>query len=251
PEVLAGLFLNHEKGERVNGLVEVEGVEDLDEVGNQGNVGNQNGNVVNENVQENVRNVLLNGNQIGCSYKEFLACNPKEYDDKGGVVVLTRWIEKMENVQEMSGCSVDQKVKYTAGSFAGKASFVLVMKCKSWKLSYGITSMVGGGYAVYTDRFYESAGLVPHLVTPESIKIERYVYVLAPHIRKMVVAIEPKTIQKAVQIFGALTDETVRNESIKKVEKRGNVGNLARIRMVGTIIRGLGLEMLLLLLQTM
>ncbi|GKB59692.1 hypothetical protein Tco_0915878, partial [Tanacetum coccineum] len=34
---------------------------------------------------------------------------------------------------------------------------------------------------------------------------------------------EPKTIQKAVQIYGALTDKAVRNGSIKKVEKRGNV----------------------------
>ncbi|GKE20076.1 hypothetical protein Tco_1431588 [Tanacetum coccineum] len=62
----------------------------LAQVGNQGNVGNPNGNVSNENIQENVRNVLVNGNQVGCSYKEFLACNPKEYDGKGGVVVLTR-----------------------------------------------------------------------------------------------------------------------------------------------------------------
>ncbi|GJZ81878.1 hypothetical protein Tco_0646872 [Tanacetum coccineum] len=57
-------------------------------VGNQENVGNQNGNVVNENVQENVGNVIVNGNRVGCSYKEFLACNPKEYNGKGGVVVL-------------------------------------------------------------------------------------------------------------------------------------------------------------------
>ncbi|GJW74988.1 hypothetical protein Tco_0134358 [Tanacetum coccineum] len=40
----------------------------------------------------------------------------------------------------------------------------------------------------------------------------------------MVTATEPKTIQKAVQIFGALTDEAVRNGSIKKVEKRGITG---------------------------
>ncbi|GJT27095.1 reverse transcriptase domain-containing protein [Tanacetum coccineum] len=93
----------------------------LAQVSNRGNVGNQNGNVVNENVQENVGNVIVNGNRVGCSYKEFLACNPKEYDGKGGVVVLTRWIEKMEYVHDMSGCSVDQKVKYTAGSFVGKA----------------------------------------------------------------------------------------------------------------------------------
>ncbi|GJZ63843.1 hypothetical protein Tco_0620264, partial [Tanacetum coccineum] len=60
-------------------------------------------------------------NRVGCSYKEFLACNPKEYDTKGGVVVLTRWIKKMESMHDMSGCNVDQKVKYTAGSFLCKA----------------------------------------------------------------------------------------------------------------------------------
>ncbi|GKG17298.1 hypothetical protein Tco_0362255, partial [Tanacetum coccineum] len=90
-------------------------------MGNQGNIGNQDGNVVNENVQENIRNVMMNNNQVGCSYKKFLACNPKEYDGKGGAVVLTRWIEKMKNVQDMSGYSNDQKVKYTVGSFVGKA----------------------------------------------------------------------------------------------------------------------------------
>ncbi|GKF78792.1 putative reverse transcriptase domain-containing protein, partial [Tanacetum coccineum] len=54
--------------------------------------------------------------------------------------------------------------------------------------------------------------------------IKRYVYGLAPQIRGMVAATEPTTIQKAMQISGALTDEAVRNGSIKKVEKRGNVG---------------------------
>nr|GEU58978.1 reverse transcriptase domain-containing protein [Tanacetum cinerariifolium] len=57
---------------------------------------------------------------LGCLYKVFLACNSKEYDGKGGVVVLTRWIEKIENVKDMSGCSIDQKVKYTTGSFVGE-----------------------------------------------------------------------------------------------------------------------------------
>ncbi|GKC51492.1 hypothetical protein Tco_1074237, partial [Tanacetum coccineum] len=148
----------------------------LAQVSNRGNFGNQNGNVVNENVQENVENVIVNGNRVGCSYKEFLACNPKEYDGKGGVVVLTRWIEKIE-----------------------------------------------AGHPAYTDRFHELARLVPHLVTPESRITKMYMYGLAPQICGMVAATEPKTIQKVVQISGALTDEAVRNGSIKKVEKRGNV----------------------------
>ncbi|GJZ55546.1 putative reverse transcriptase domain-containing protein [Tanacetum coccineum] len=99
-----------------------------------------------------------------------------------------------------------------AGNQNDNKSFVLVMKCKSWKLSYRITPWSG------------LARLVPHLVTTKSRKIKRYVYGLAPQIRGMVAAMEPKTIQKVVQISGALTDEGVRNGSIKKVEKRGNVG---------------------------
>ncbi|GKF22206.1 hypothetical protein Tco_0074528 [Tanacetum coccineum] len=139
---------------------------DQAQVGNQGNVGNPNGNVVNEN----------------------------EYNGKGGDVVLTRWIKKMY-VQDMSGCSVDQKVKYTTGSFVEFCPNHEMQKLESelWN-----RAMVEAGHAAYTNRFHELARLVPHLVTPESRMIERYVYGLAPQIRGMVAATEPKTIQKAV-----------------------------------------------------
>ncbi|GJX23911.1 hypothetical protein Tco_0228356 [Tanacetum coccineum] len=43
------------------------------------------------------------------------------YDGKGGAIVYTCWIEKMESVQDMSGCEDNPKVKYIAGSFVGKA----------------------------------------------------------------------------------------------------------------------------------
>nr|GEV41396.1 reverse transcriptase domain-containing protein [Tanacetum cinerariifolium] len=93
---------------------------------------------------------------------EFLASNPKEYDGKGGAVVYTRWIEKMESVQDMSSCGDNQKVKYTAGFF---------------------------------------------------------------------VATELSTIQKAMQIAGTLTDETLRNGSIKKnLEKKRNKGEPSKDR---------------------
>nr|GEY98662.1 hypothetical protein [Tanacetum cinerariifolium] len=54
--------------------------------------------------------------------------------------------------------------------------------------------------------------------------IERYVYGLTLQIYGMVATTEPNTLQKVVQISGALTDKAVRNGSIKKVKKRGNVG---------------------------
>ncbi|GJR29248.1 putative reverse transcriptase domain-containing protein [Tanacetum coccineum] len=111
-----------------------------------------------------------------CSYKEFLACNPKKYDSKGGAVVLTRWIEKI-------GCTYAVEVAVSMNH-----------------------AMVGAGHAAYTDRFHELERLVPHLVTLMSIMIKRYVYGLAPQIYGMVAATEPKTIQKVVQIW-CMTDE--------------------------------------------
>ncbi|GJV22109.1 putative reverse transcriptase domain-containing protein [Tanacetum coccineum] len=67
--------------------------------------------------------------------------------------------------------------------------------------------MVGASHTAYTDRFHKLARLVPHLVTPESRKIERYVYGLAPQICVMVAATKPKTMQKGVQNLGQLTNE--------------------------------------------
>nr|GFA64187.1 reverse transcriptase domain-containing protein [Tanacetum cinerariifolium] len=151
----------------------------LAQVGNQGNVGNKNGNVVNENVQENVGNVIVNGNWVGCSYNELLACNPKEYDGKGGVVVLIRWIKKIESVHDMSGCSIDQKVKYTV-------EFCPSHEMQKLESELWNHDMVGAGHAAYTNRFHELARLVPHLVTSESRMIERYVYGLTLQIRRMV-----------------------------------------------------------------
>nr|GEV38184.1 hypothetical protein [Tanacetum cinerariifolium] len=84
-------------------------------------------------------------------------------------------------------------------------------------------AMVGAGHAAYTERFYELARLVPHLVTPENKRIKRYIYGLSLQICAMVVAIEPTTIQSDVLKAGMLTDEAIRNGAPKKnTEKRGN-----------------------------
>ncbi|GKA55267.1 putative reverse transcriptase domain-containing protein [Tanacetum coccineum] len=71
---------------------------------------------------------LGNGGNNRCTYKGFMACNPKEYDGKGGAIALTRWIKKMENVIDNSGCAENQKVKYAASSFiANSESWILLL----------------------------------------------------------------------------------------------------------------------------
>nr|GEY14212.1 reverse transcriptase domain-containing protein [Tanacetum cinerariifolium] len=240
-----------------------------------GHVGRQ-GSKVNGGVNEVPDFSTIIAQYKGCTYKEFLACNPKEYDGKGGAIVYTRWIKKMESVHDMSGCRDSQRVKYNAGSFVTKVEVKEIVGIKmampsmttygmmvkmesvhdmsgcrdSQRVKYNAGSfedfrtltgeefclsnemkkletelwnhaMVGAGHAAYTDRFYELVRLVPHLVTPKSKSIRRYMYGLDLQIRGMVAAIEPKTIQKAVQIASTLTYEALRNGIIKKnPEKR-------------------------------
>nr|GEV12069.1 reverse transcriptase domain-containing protein [Tanacetum cinerariifolium] len=64
---------------------------------------NQNGDGVNDQIRGDVSR--------GCTYKEFLDCNHKKYDGKGRAIVYTHWIEKIESVQDMSGCRDSQKQK--------------------------------------------------------------------------------------------------------------------------------------------
>ncbi|GJR03977.1 hypothetical protein Tco_0526961 [Tanacetum coccineum] len=81
------------------------------QTGDQDGQGGDQGNQA-SNIQGDVKSVNVGNGHIGCSYKEFMT---------GGAIVYTRWIEKMESVQDMSGCGANQNVKYTADSFINKA----------------------------------------------------------------------------------------------------------------------------------
>ncbi|GKA49101.1 putative reverse transcriptase domain-containing protein [Tanacetum coccineum] len=204
---------------------------------NQGNNRNQNGNSINDNIQGDVRNVIVNNDRRVCSYKEFLACNPKEYNSKGGAIVYTRWIKKMESVQDMSRCGDNQKttVGMTWEDFKTlmREDFCPINEMQKLETEFWNHTMVGDEHDAYADRFYELARLVPHLVTLENKRIERYIYGLAPQIRGMVAATKPTTIHKAVQKAGTLTYEAIRNGSLKKnPDKRGNSGEPSRDRNV-------------------
>ncbi|GKC80776.1 reverse transcriptase domain-containing protein [Tanacetum coccineum] len=130
---------------------------------NQGNPRNQNGDAVNDNIQG-------------------------DYDGKGGAIVYTRWIEKMESVQDMSGCEENQKVKYTASSFVGKAL--------TWWNSLIYTRSREAVVGMSWEDFKNCQGR----------NFSRF-----------------HKLARVVQKAGTLTDEAVRNGSLKKnPEKREN-----------------------------
>ncbi|GJW95967.1 reverse transcriptase domain-containing protein [Tanacetum coccineum] len=129
------------------------------------------------------------------------AQEPGEYDGKEGAVVYSCWIEKMESVQEGAvGMSWDNFKVLMREEFC-PSNEVHKLETELW--NYAVVDV---GHVAYTDRFHELAKLVPHLVTPQNRRIERY-------------------------IAGTLTNEALRNGSIKKnPEKKGNRGEPSKDR---------------------
>ncbi|GJS47584.1 putative reverse transcriptase domain-containing protein [Tanacetum coccineum] len=74
----------------------------------------------------------------------------------------------------------------------------------------------------YTARFYELARLVPHMVTPDSQHVNRYIRGLAPKIKLHVTSSEPATIQGAVSMANRLTTDGIKDGLFKKKDNAGN-----------------------------
>nr|GEW76357.1 reverse transcriptase domain-containing protein [Tanacetum cinerariifolium] len=174
-----------------------------------------------------------NGGNNGCSYKAFLACNPQDYDGKGGAVALTRWIEKMQSMIENSGCAENQRVKYAASSFINKALtwWNTHVQAKDHEAAMGMTWVEFK--AMLVEEFCPSNEMekleIPHLVTPEL-----------------------KRIGSDILKAGILTDETVRcgtltrsSEKRKEVEEISKQGGSWKDNKKAKVEKGLWRQLLL------
>nr|GEU30797.1 reverse transcriptase domain-containing protein [Tanacetum cinerariifolium] len=144
-----------------------------------GDYGSQNDNAMDDSIHEDDRNANVGNDRNGWSYKEFVACKPKEFDGKGGAIAYTRWVEKMEAVQDNSSLTL----------------------CLDLVMQRTITGSL------------------------------------------TLLATEPSTIYSAILKAEVLTDEAIKNGSLKKSgEKRGDGGESSKEGMSRVITRELGLE---------
>ncbi|GJU23370.1 hypothetical protein Tco_1156712 [Tanacetum coccineum] len=252
---------------------------------NQGNNRNQNGDAVNDDIQGDVRNVIVNNDRRGCTFKEFLACNPKEYDvaatepvtiqkavQKAGTLTneairngsLKKNIEKRGNGREPSrdrNVKDDNKKTRTGNDFSTTANPVrreytgmtpkVVPRMVNLENARNPTAACGACFECDGINHFKAScprlnqaqrrggGCPNQIEKMESVQDmsgcgdNQKLKYTAEVIRGMVAATEPITIQKAVQKAGTLTNEAIRNGSLKKnIEKRGNGGEPSRDRNV-------------------
>ncbi|GKD28967.1 putative reverse transcriptase domain-containing protein [Tanacetum coccineum] len=152
---------------RIDGQGGQVGGQSSDQGKGQGNCKNQNGDAVNGNIQGDVSR--------GCTYKVFLACNPKEYNGKGGAIVsfvgkALMWGNSQIHTRGREGTI---GMSWEDFKILTREEFFPSNEMQKLETELWNHAMVGAGHAAYNDRFHELARLVPYLVTPEGKKIER------------------------------------------------------------------------------
>nr|GFA75242.1 hypothetical protein [Tanacetum cinerariifolium] len=130
-------------------------------------------------------------------YADFMKCHPLNFKGTEGVVSLTRWVEKMESVFQISGCAVENQVKF--------ATCTLLDAALTWWNSQ-IRSLGPDAYSMtwkllkkkMTDKY-----------CPEG-EIKKLEIELPDNIFGSVKASKPKTLVEPIELTNDLMDQKLR-----------------------------------------
>ncbi|GJX44361.1 putative reverse transcriptase domain-containing protein, partial [Tanacetum coccineum] len=163
-----------------------------------------------------------------CSIKTFRASGAKEFFGTEGVVGLLTWFESIKSVLHITKCPTESQVEFAATqSWDDFKKLLMEEYCtddevQKLESEFWNHKMVGSDIDRYTARFHELARLVPHMVTPKSQRVNRYIWGLAPEIKAHVTSSKPATIQGAVSMANRLTTDGIKDGIFKKQESAGN-----------------------------
>nr|GEW23075.1 putative reverse transcriptase domain-containing protein [Tanacetum cinerariifolium] len=151
-----------------------------------------------------------------------------------GIVSLTRWIEKMESVFNISGCAIENQVKF--------ATCTLLDAALTW-WNGQIRTLGPEAYAMtwevpkkkMTDKYY-SQGEVKKLeielwnlkfVADKNEKIDKYISGLLDIIYGNVKSLKPRTLDETIELTNDLMDQKLRTyaeraDNKRKGRERGN-----------------------------
>ncbi|GJT87029.1 putative reverse transcriptase domain-containing protein [Tanacetum coccineum] len=159
----------------------------------------------------------------GCTYKEFLKCQPLKFKGTEGAVGLAYWFEKMEYVFHISNCAVECQVKY--------ATCTLLSGALTWWKSHVRTVGHNATYDMpwknlmktmteaYCTRS-EIKKLETEMVPDETDKVERYVGGFPDSIQGSVMASKPKMLQEAIELTNNLMDQKVHAYAARQADDK-------------------------------
>ncbi|GJT76418.1 putative reverse transcriptase domain-containing protein [Tanacetum coccineum] len=151
-----------------------------------------------------------------CFYADFMKCQPLNFKGAEGVVGLTRWIEKMESVFNISGCAVENQIR-TLGPEAYAMTWEVLKRkmtdkycpqgeIKKLEIELWNLKVKGNDVPAYTERFQELTLICTKFVANETEKVDKYLSGLPDNIYGNVKAAKPKTLDETIELANDLMD---------------------------------------------
>nr|GFA90529.1 hypothetical protein [Tanacetum cinerariifolium] len=119
--------------------------------------------------------------------------------DSSCVVGLSQWLEKMKSLFHISGCAIDNQVKFVTCNLLGK---IKKLEIELWNLR-----VKGNNVAAYTQRFEELALMCTKFLADETEKVDKYISGLPDNIYGNVMSARPKTLDETIELANDLMDK--------------------------------------------
>nr|GEX80562.1 hypothetical protein [Tanacetum cinerariifolium] len=152
-----------------------------------------------------------------CFYADFMKCHPLNFKGNEGVVGLTRWIEKMKSVFNISGCAIEnQEVlkKKMTDKYCPQGE-LKKLEIELWNLK-----VKGNDVPTYTNCFQELTLICTKFVANENKKIDKYISGLPDNIHGNVKSSKPRTLNETIELTNDLMDQKLRTYTERADNKR-------------------------------
>ncbi|KAI3695434.1 hypothetical protein L1987_78431 [Smallanthus sonchifolius] len=181
-----------------------------------------------------------------CTFKHFDSCNPTKFSRNEGAIGLLQWFESIEGTFINVDCPENLKVRYATSVFQNRAltwwngekrnrgievalalpwadvkalmtnEFCPRNEVKKLEAEFWDLKQDSGESLSYTTLFHELSLLMPHMVTPLSRAIEKYINGLPMQIQDTLLGSNPSTLEEAIRLATTLSDNHVKAGTLSK-----------------------------------
>ncbi|GKB99202.1 reverse transcriptase domain-containing protein [Tanacetum coccineum] len=165
-----------------------------------------------------------------CFYAYFMKCQPLNFKGTEGVVGLTRWIEKMESVFNISGCAIENQVKFTTCTLLRAAltwwnSQIRTLGPDAYSMTWEVK---GNDVPAYIERFQELTLICTKFVANETEKVDKYISGLLDNIYGNVKFARPKTLDETIELSNDLMDQKFCTYAERQTDNRRKAEDSSR-----------------------
>ncbi|GJU71519.1 putative reverse transcriptase domain-containing protein [Tanacetum coccineum] len=192
-----------------------------------------------------------------CFYADFMKCQPLNFKGAEGVVGLTRWIEKMESVFNISGCAIENQVKFATCTLLGAAltwwnGQIRTLGPEAYAMTWDVLKkkmtdkycpqgeikkleielwnlkVKGNDVPAYTERFQELTLICTKFVANETEKVDKYISGLPDNIYGNVKSARPKTLDETIELANDLMDQKLRTYAERQSDNKRRADDSSR-----------------------